>query len=236
MRQKLNLIYYIMMTADVSPDSAMQVTFFAVAIGILLLAAIVIAVILYYKNREIRRKNRVLAQQITQLSEKLLMHQASQNAERRVKSERLRERQRIDDGTSEMGTSAGMEFAAATGKKDPVSLDSLDDEQLFNYLDEIIVREQLYLDPKFGRQALIDRFLLSKDRLGAAFSRGSEHAKLTDYIQNLRLERAAQQLVKHTDKSIVQIANDCGFSTHRYFCDRFKLYYGMTPSEFREQQ
>ena len=113
-------------------------------------------------------------------------------------------------------------------------LNTLTDEQLFNYLDEVIVRERLYLDPKFGRQTLIDRFQLSKDRLGAAFSRGSEQTKLTDYIQELRLEYAAHLLIQKSDLSIVQIANDSGFGSHQYFCNRFKLYYGMSPSDFRE--
>ena len=165
---------------------------------IISLLAIAIAAILSYKNREISRKNRILARQITEA----IKYKESQ-------------------------------FAAATGKTDAADLDSLSDEQLFDHLNEVIVREQLFLDPKFSRQALINRFHLSKERIGSAFSRGSDHNKLSDYIQGLRLECAAQQLVKQTDKSIVQISSDCGFSSYSYFCKCFRQQYGMTPSEFR---
>ena len=36
--------------------------------------------------------------------------------------------------------------------------DSLTDEQLFQHIHDVIVRERLFLDPSFGRQTIIDRF------------------------------------------------------------------------------
>ncbi|MBQ6747166.1 MAG: helix-turn-helix domain-containing protein [Bacteroidaceae bacterium] len=32
----------------------------------------------------------------------------------------------------------------------------------------------------------------------------------------------------------VQIATECGFSSHKYFSDRFRHHFSMTPSEFRK--
>lgn len=115
-----------------------------------------------------------------------------------------------------------------------VDLNTLSDEQLFQHINDVIVRERLFLDPKFERQTIMDRFQLSKERVGAVFSKGSEHAKLTNYIQQLRLEYAAKLLVEQPDMSIVQIAAECGFSSHKYFSDRFRLHFSMTPSEFRK--
>ena len=37
-----------------------------------------------------------------------------------------------------------------------------------------------------------------------------------------------------TDERIVQIATDCGFGSHKYFTDRFRQYFSMTPTEFRK--
>jgi len=112
--------------------------------------------------------------------------------------------------------------------------DTMTDEQLFQHIHAVVVRERLFLDPKFERQTIMDRFQLSKDRVGAVFSKGSKHAKLSNYIQQLRLEYAAQQLIAHPETSIVQIAAECGFSSHKYFSDRFRQYYSMTPTEFRK--
>ena len=111
--------------------------------------------------------------------------------------------------------------------------DTLTDEQLFQQINEVIVREKLFLDPNFERQTIIERFQLSKERVGAVFTKGSDHAKLSNYIQQLRLEYAAKLLIEQPDKSIVQIASECGFSSNAYFSDRFRKCFGMSPTDFR---
>ena len=120
-------------------------------------------------------------------------------------------------------------------KEEVSDLSTLSDDQLFRYVSEVIERERLFLNPNFGRQTIMERFHLSKERVGSMFSQ-SEHSKLTNYIQQLRMEYAAKMLVEQPAKSIVQIAQDCGFSSHKYFTDRFRQYYNMTPSEFRTAQ
>ncbi|MBP3756686.1 MAG: AraC family transcriptional regulator [Prevotella sp.] len=111
---------------------------------------------------------------------------------------------------------------------------SLTDEQLFQYVNDVIVRERLFLDSKFERQTIMDRFQLSKERVGAIFSKGSQYAKLTDYIQELRLEYSTTQLVNYPDKSISEIAEECGFSSYNYFGKCFRKRFGMTPTEYRQ--
>ena len=37
-----------------------------------------------------------------------------------------------------------------------IDKDSLTDEQLFQHIHDVIVRERLFLDPSFGRQTIID--------------------------------------------------------------------------------
>ena len=111
--------------------------------------------------------------------------------------------------------------------------DTLSDEQLFRHIHEVIMRERLFLDPRFGRQTIIDRFQLSKDRIGAIFSQ-SEHNKLSNYVQQLRLEYAAKLIIEQPELSIVQIAADSGFGSNTYFSACFRHHFSMTPSEFRE--
>jgi len=189
--------------AKLQQAKADRATLIAVGIGILALLFLALAVVVILKNREISRKNRILAQQIADsLNYKELYLQERQTHEPK---------------------SAAVE--------DP---NTLSDEQLFQHIHDVIVRERLFLDPKFERQTIMDRFQLSKERAGAVFSKGSEHTKLTNYIQQLRLEYAAKLLVEQPDMSIVQIAAECGFSSHKYFSDRFRLHFSMTPSEFRK--
>ena len=114
-------------------------------------------------------------------------------------------------------------------------LNTVSEELLFKYINEVIVHEKLFLDPSFGRQTIMDRFQLSKERVGAIFSKGSEHDNLTSYVQLLRLECAASQLIEHPDKSFSQIAVDCGFNSSTYFSSRFRQHFGMSPTEFRKE-
>lgn len=112
-------------------------------------------------------------------------------------------------------------------------INTLSDEQLFNYINDIVIRERLFLNPNFDRQALMDRFQLTKERAGAAFSKGSEYTKLTDYTHQLRLEYSTLLMSNNPDMSIAQIAAECGFSSYDYFGKCFRKRFGMTPTEFR---
>ena len=53
------------------------------------------------------------------------------------------------------------------------------------------------------------------------------------YINNARLARA-ELLLKTTDKSITELALECGFNDSNYFSRAFKSYSGKTPREFRK--
>ena len=118
---------------------------------------------------------------------------------------------------------------------DPTSLNSMTDEQLYQYIADIVVREHLFCDPNFGRETIMERFQLSKDRVGTIFSKGSEHGKMSTYILKLRLEYAAQQLLVRPDKTVVQIASDSGFSSSAYFSNCFRQHFGLTPTDYRRE-
>jgi AraC family transcriptional regulator len=56
---------------------------------------------------------------------------------------------------------------------------------------------------------------------------------LGSFIQRLRLERAAAQLVHNSDKSITAVALDCGFSSSAVFARAFRGHFGMSASDWR---
>ena len=174
-----------------------------------LFAVIALAVIVIVKNRAIHRKNQLLAAQIAEAVNYKQMYWDEKRAQKQ----------------------------AQTPKPAAVSddLKELSDEQLFLRINEVVMKERLFLDPNFGRQAIIDRFQLSKERVGAVFSKGSEYVRLNKYILQLRLEYAAHLLINEPERTIVQIAADSGFGSSPYFSDRFRQHYGMTPSDFRNE-
>ena len=170
-----------------------------------LFGVIALAVIVIVKNRAIRRKNQLLVAQIT---------------------EAINYKQKYWDEK---------QVQTPTSAADPDDLRALTDDQLFMHINEVVMHERLFLDPSFGRQAIMDRFQLSKERVGAVFSKGSEHVKLNKYILQLRLEYAANLLVDDSERTIAQIAADCGFGSSPYFSARFRQHYGMSPSDFRTE-
>lgn len=126
-------------------------------------------------------------------------------------------------------------LSAPTADSD-VRPETLDDSQLFAYLSDLIEREQLYLDSDFGRQMLIDRTGLSKERIGAAFSHGSSHDRMTTYVRNLRLEFAVGLLTDRPDLTITQVSAASGFTIPETFTRQFRARYGMSPTAFRRSK
>ncbi len=62
--------------------------------------------------------------------------------------------------------------------------------------------------------------------------RGMVGESLKEHIRRLRLERAAQRL-KHTNRSVLEIALEAGFQTHEAFTRAFRALLGCSPSRFR---
>lgn len=56
---------------------------------------------------------------------------------------------------------------------------------------------------------------------------------LNHFIERIRVEKAAAQLVANPKKSITQIAFDCGFAGSATFARAFRQAYGMSASEWR---
>lgn len=109
---------------------------------------------------------------------------------------------------------------------------SLSDAELFAYLRSLIESEQLFLNPNFERQTLIDRTGLSKERIGAAFAQGSEHERLTTLIRELRLDYAVRLMNEQPMLTVEQVCQASGFTRADTFTRNFKAKFGMTPSAY----
>ena len=113
-------------------------------------------------------------------------------------------------------------------------LSSLSDAQLFEYLRYEIVTNCLYADSRLDRQYLMDRYHLSKERIGSAFSHGSPYQSLAAFLNVVRLKNAAKMLSSSPEMSISDVASACGFSSGSLFARNFKQYFALTPTEFRQ--
>lgn len=112
----------------------------------------------------------------------------------------------------------------------------LSDAELYAYLRDVIEGDQLYLDPNFERQTLINRTGLSKERIGAAFAQGSDNERLTTLIRELRLDHAVRLMNENPEMSIEQVCQASGFTRADTFTRNFKAKYGMTPTAYQRMQ
>jgi len=94
-----------------------------------------------------------------------------------------------------------------------------------------------YLDKHYCEQinigTLAEQMYLSKGHLMKIFKE-NYHCGIYEYIQEKRMERAKELLLdpKQKIKSISQLL---GYTNNNYFSKAFHNYYGLSPSEFREQ-
>ena len=180
-----------------------------------ILAAVVLiivafTVVLVYQLQQISRKNAVLSREI------------AENIGYKEKYLRLKSQPEID--------------AQQKDKESIPRLSTMNDAELFEFLHVVIVGEQLFLNPLFERQQLIDRFGLSKDSIGSAFAHGSRFASLPGYINECRLDYGARLLSVRPELSVAEVTAASGFASASVFTRNFRQRFTMTPTEFRERQ
>lgn len=197
----------------------------------LLLFAIGVIVWMGILYRNIRRKNRILAEQI---SETVHYKNVFQKLNAEAEAEVTPAVQITPASTMEEALNAA-DSKSNIYNSEPKNLDDLSDEQLFKFLSETIRRERLFTNPILGRQMLMDRYNLSERRIGAAFSRGSEHNSLPDFVRELRLDYACQLLTEHDEMTISDVASASGFSSLAVFSREFKRKFDLTPTFYRQQ-
>ena len=110
---------------------------------------------------------------------------------------------------------------------------SLSDSELFDYIRKVVSEENLHLDPQFGRDQLVERLQLSKERIGAAFAQGSDYGNITNFLNDVRLFHSTKLLTEHPEMPIAEVALASGFTNRVTFSRNFKERFAMTPSEFR---
>ena len=197
----------------------------AVAALIVALLAVGFAVYYFRQQRIIQKKNRVIVRQINES----LTPDPSPTGEG---SECTQEQKTNDSQAEELTTplssrrgAGGEAFGRGVGGE----------AELSQHIRSVIIRERLYLNTQFDRQAAMDYFHLSKERIGAAFSQGSEFPTIADFINHCRLEYAKELLAVSPEMTVDDIASASGFGTRRTFSRLFKERYSITPTEYRNQ-
>ncbi|MCL2111571.1 MAG: helix-turn-helix domain-containing protein [Clostridiales bacterium] len=100
-------------------------------------------------------------------------------------------------------------------------------------LDDILAYLREFSHMAHTTESIAKHFSLSSGSLCNLFSRNSD-TTLSAYIASLRMERAADLLLK-TDKPVREIAVVCGYADPLYFTRVFNKAHGMSPTRYRER-
>ncbi|MCB9263792.1 MAG: response regulator, partial [Lewinellaceae bacterium] len=99
----------------------------------------------------------------------------------------------------------------------------------------IALIEQHIGDAEFGVEQFAQELGMSRSVLYRKFSALTDQS-VKEFINMIRLKRAAQLLASEADISVAEVAYSVGFSDSQYFSKKFKKYYHLTPTQFMEKK
>lgn len=95
-----------------------------------------------------------------------------------------------------------------------------------------------YLEHHFAEEITVDSIaeamFLNKDYIAHVF-KDETGFSLMNYVISLRMNKA-KLLLMETDKSVTDIAIECGYSDFAYFSKQFKKTTKLSPSKFRKER
>lgn len=95
-----------------------------------------------------------------------------------------------------------------------------------------IIDKKLFLDPNLSRMILLEKYKIPKNTFSHLFQKYAGKSYST-FINDLRLEHAAQLLRDRPNHTVESVAIDCGMSSVGTLYKLFSKKYGMTPTEYR---
>lgn len=106
---------------------------------------------------------------------------------------------------------------------------------MFLRIESLVASGKLYLTPRLTRDDVIAATNVPKNKFASLFIKYAG-VSFTDYINNLRLDYAAEQLRKHPEYTVETIAEECGIPKAQTFYRLFSKRFRVTPSEYRHKK
>lgn len=107
-------------------------------------------------------------------------------------------------------------------------------EEYFQRINRVIDYIEQHIDEEFSLDRLAEISGFSKYHFHRIFN-SIMNETLFQFIQRIRVEKAAAMLVVNRKKSITDIALDCGFSSSALFARTFRNSFKMPPSLWRKE-
>lgn len=195
-----------------------------IIMGTLLFACIALIVFVIRDNRIIKNKNRVSSSLISELSKY-----------KRELFDRMPEMKNKEDkrtaAVSAASTADGTQSEENGKGNDGAKQHDMEFERFLN-IEKMIFDKKLFMRTKLSRNDVAAEANISISHFNTLFAKFSK-LSFNNYINDLRMERAAKLLKEKSHYSIEAIAQECGVPVRQTFYRLFSKKYGMTPAEYR---
>ena len=101
------------------------------------------------------------------------------------------------------------------------------EDELMNEITQYIMN---HINSSLSINEICDKFAISRSSLQALFKRNLDISP-KHYINNIKLEQS-KILLKKSARTVSEVSDMLGFASIHYFSRKFKLQYGISPSEY----
>lgn len=196
---------------------------------VLVLMTVLIATIGHNLNKT-RKRNRIAVKQIDELLE--------QREKLRLAYDRLEALNAAEPAAPapeaplcEANVSAPEASPCGVDKTTEASASSVE-YALFMRMEHRLLEQKLFLQPKFGRNELIQMSGINKNDLPRLLKLYGEASNVNDYLNRLRVEYAVKLMKEKPSLSINGVAQEANFNSHVTFYRAFYKTFGLSPTQY----
>ncbi len=117
-------------------------------------------------------------------------------------------------------------------KKRRSYLSNIDTERLKDKIFELIQTKEVFTDEHLTLEKLASQATVSSHQL-SEFINEYNNKNFTTFINEFRVEKAKELLIKNSGYTVLAVAYDVGFNSKSVFNKAFRDVTGLTPSQFR---
>ena len=195
----------------------------------LILTVLLMTLLIYWRSVRVVRRNRYL-QGLVELKTKQLEHQSriliTNNYQLRMKLSSYIKAEEREEITEKKASDVTLTSEASNSSSKEVKQNTW-------LLKVYALIEKEYMHPEFGT-SLASRSLFVSERSLQRKFKSLTGRTFTEYLHKVRLEKACELLL--SGEKISDVAFDTGFNDPSYFSQRFKNYFGISPSKFIESR
>lgn len=214
----------LLLTATENPEAVSTYIYWLIAAVVVIILLAAFLIVFMVRNQSLKKANKRLEADIIELKEYGLQMRDTLVAWNENNLSQATTAQSAVESQSQ----------EATDEESPYADDP--DWHLYMKLENRLMKDSLFLNPKLSRDDLAAMMGVDKNRFGNIMRKYSGASSCTVYLNKKRIDHAMKLMDLHPNFTIDAIAKLCGMTNTVTFINYFKRYYNMTPSEYRAQQ